>query len=334
MPRIVRSTGVRLNEKSQPRAPKVKAWTSERERAVARRAAMLDTQLELLLESRGQLCRTDSPDAGSFAQRRTAQVDRLRASMASIDPNGSGDATRLWLQAEASRWELALSAWHLAERESRRVRIPELTRADVANEAAVGLYDAAVRFDPDLGFQFTTYARWWIRAQTKGAIAAAHLIVRLPDSARRQRARLMTAGSSLADVASPRRRHASHLLSSFASVSWQHVPAGGGHALEDTMSDPTVPSVEDSLATAQDHAIARRALFASEEGVHKRIVMARFGLGREEPRTLRVVGTRLGVSAERVRQLEREALRTLREEIDRAHALPTCSHRRDGTART
>src|SRR4030095_8293601 len=123
-----------------------------------------------------------------------------------------------------------LSAWDLARRESRRVVIPELTRADIANEAAVGLYDAAVRFDPERGFRFTTYARWGIRAPTKNAVGDAHRIVRPPDSANRRRARLLR--SSPDDGAGMKEKYASHLRSSFASVSWQHVAGEGCLCLE------------------------------------------------------------------------------------------------------
>ncbi len=297
-------------------------WTSERERDVARRAAKLDSQLEVLLASRGQLAATERNPTGSWAQRRIAQVDRLRASMASADTNASADATRLWREAEALRWTLALSAWHLAQRESRRIAIPELSSGDVANEAAVGLYDAAVRFDPERGFLFATYARWWIRAQTKTAVAAAHLIVRLPDSARRQRARLMRSDPSDVAVTTLREGRASHLLSSFASVSWQHLPLNGGLTLEETTSDPTAQRADDDLENWEALAIAQRAVLDSDDGVHRRILVGRFGLGDTEVQTLRELGTKLGVCAERVRQLEGEALSTLRDEIDRVHALP------------
>ena len=107
----------------------------------------------------------------------------------------------MWNDAEGLRWQLVLSAWDLAEREARRIRIPEMTREDVIGEAAVGLYEAAKRFDPDLGYLFTTYARWWIRAQVKDAVGTAHRIVRLPDSARRQRARLLRSQGTLAGEA-------------------------------------------------------------------------------------------------------------------------------------
>jgi RNA polymerase sigma factor (sigma-70 family) len=246
--------------------------------------------------------------------------------MTSADIHVASDAASVWNEAEGLRWELALSAWHLAQRESRRVVIPELTRADIANEAAVGLYDAAVRFDPARGFRFTTYARWWIRAQTKNAVGDAHLIVRLPDSANRRRARLLR--SAPADDAGMKKECASHLRSSFASVSWQHVAVDGGLTLEETTSDPMAPRVDDAMEKEEALSLATQALFDSERGVHRNILLDRFGIDGADVHTLRQLGSKIGVTAERVRQLEAEALRTLRDRVDRANALPTTAQER------
>ena len=305
-----------------------RAWTSERECTTARRAATLDSQLELLLESRGQLAASDSNATDSWAQRRKAQVDRLRASMTSADTNVSSDAASVWHEAEGLRWKLALSAWHLAERESRRVVIPELTRADVQHEAAVGLYDAAVRFDPDRGFRFTTYARWWIRAQTKSAVGDAHLIVRLPDSAQRRRARLLRSAPADGAASGMKEECAAHLRSSFASVSWQHVAVEGGLTLEETTSDPTASRVDETMEQKEALSLATQALLDSERGVHRDILLDRFGIGGTDVQTLRQLGSKMGVTAERVRQLESEALRTLRDRVDRSNALPTTAQQR------
>jgi RNA polymerase sigma factor (sigma-70 family) len=317
-----------LIRKATSRPSNDRIWTSEQECTVARRAATLDSKLERLLESRGLLPGSDSKPTDSWAQRRKAQVDRLRECMASGDPRALPDAAVLWRDAEALRWKLALSAWPLARRESRRVVVPELTRDDIANEAAVGLYDAAVRFDPDRGFLFRTYARWWIRAQTKNAVGAAHLIVRLPDSARRQRARLMRATPEDDTVPGIREEWASHLRSSFASVPWHHVAIDGGLSLEETTSDPMVSRVDDEMERTETLALATQALLDSEQGVHRNILFHRFGIGETETQTLRQVGSKIGLTGERVRQLESEALRILRDQIAREHALPITSTKR------
>jgi RNA polymerase sigma factor (sigma-70 family) len=310
--------------KETPPRPHHRSWTSEQERKVARRAATLDSQLEHLLVSRGQLAGSDMhPTGSSWAQRRKAQVDRLRASMLAVDAPPSSDVALLWREAEGLRWKLALSAWHLAERESRRVVIPELTRADLANEAAVGLYDAAIRFDPERGFLFRTYARWWIRAQTKNAVGDAHLIVRLPDSARRRRSRLLRAGLEDEAPSDVRLASAAHLRSSFASVAWQSVALDGGLTLEETTADPAASRVDDDMERTEALAVATQVLFDSDAGVHRDILLDRFGLRGSDPQTLRQLGSRIGVTAERVRQLESEALRTLRDRINRVNEVAT-----------
>jgi RNA polymerase nonessential primary-like sigma factor len=254
--------------------------------------------------------------------------------MVAVDAPASSDVAILWREAEGLRWKLALSAWHLAERESRRIVMTELTRADLANEAAVGLYDAAIRFDPERGFLFRTYARWWIRAQTKNAVGDAHLIVRLPDSARRRRARLMRARPDDTPLSPTRKASAAHLRSSFASVAWQNVPADGGLPLEETTSDPTAPRVDDEMERTEELALATQVLFDSDAGVHRDILLDRFGLRGREPQTLRQLGSRIGITAERVRQLECEGLRTLRDCINRVNAVTTIGPAEDEETRS
>jgi len=136
------------------------ASDGESTREIARKAGNLDIALEKILEEAGLLAAPVTAGSTS-AEQRTARVERLRESVAALDPKHplANKAKQMWNDAEGLRWQLVLSAWDLAEREARRIRIPEMTREDVIGEAAVGLYEAAKRFDPDLGYLFTTYAR-------------------------------------------------------------------------------------------------------------------------------------------------------------------------------
>jgi RNA polymerase sigma factor (sigma-70 family) len=312
------------------------ASDGESTREIARKAGNLDIALEKILEEAGLLAAPVTAGSTS-AEQRTARVERLRESVAALDPKHplANKAKQMWNDAEGLRWQLVLSAWDLAEREARRIRIPEMTREDVIGEAAVGLYEAAKRFDPDLGYLFTTYARWWIRAQVKDAVGTAHRIVRLPDSARRQRARLLRSQGTLAGEQHQRpsdgdlaratgltSRRVARLLCSFSSVSF-HCVDDSGHSLEETLADPRVQSPDQQIGSIEDLSLVRRELLRSIEGRYKQIVQARYGLGGAERRTLRELGAEMGISSERVRQLEREALDVLRERLERAHAPAT-----------
>jgi RNA polymerase sigma factor (sigma-70 family) len=324
------------NNSSPYRNKMAVASDGESTRDIARRAGDLDVELEKLLEGAGLL--TAPVTAGTTsAEQRTARVERLRESVAALDPKHplTAKATQMWKDAEGLRWQLVLSAWDLAEREARRIRIPEMTREDVIGEAAVGLYEAAKRFDPDLGYLFTTYARWWIRAQVKDAVGTAHRIVRLPDSARRQRARLLRSQGTLAGAQHHRpsdgdlaratglsSRRVARLLCSFSSVSF-HCVDDSGHSLEETLADPRVQAPDQQISGVEDLTLVKKELLRSIEGRYKQIVQARYGLGGAERRTLRELGAEMGISSERVRQLEREALDVLRERLERAHAPAT-----------
>ena len=312
------------------------ATDGESTREIARRAGNLDIELEKMLDEAGLISAPVTAGSTS-AEQRTARVERLRESVAALDKKHplTNKAKQMWNDAEALRWQLVLSAWDLAEREARRIRIPEMTREDVIGEAAVGLYEAAKRFDPDLGYLFTTYARWWIRAQVKDAVGTAHRIVRLPDSARRQRARLLRSQGTLAGEQHQRpsdgdlaratgltSRRVARLMCSFSSVSF-HCVDDSGHSLEETLADPRVETPDHHIGNVEDLTLVKRELLRSIEGRYKQIVQARYGLGGAERRTLRELGAEMGISSERVRQLEREALDVLRERLERAHAPAT-----------
>jgi RNA polymerase primary sigma factor len=96
-----------------------------------------------------------------------------------------------------------------------------------------------------------------------------------------------------------------------------------GHSLEETLADPRVQSPDQQIGSVEDLSLVRRELLRSIEGRYKQIVQARYGLGGAERRTLRELGAEMGISSERVRQLEREALDVLRERLERAHAPAT-----------
>lgn len=163
---------------------------------------------------------------------------------------------------------------------------------DLVGEASIGLIEAASRFDPSHGTRFMTYATWWVRRRVVQALARQARVVRVP------RHRLGRASSR------PLPRE----------VSLSDGEESGGRSVAETLP-AAGPTPEGAARRGEaiarlDHALVR--LPARQQVV----LRARFGLGgdgrRDEPRTLKSIAADLGVSKERVRQIEGEALSALR----------------------
>ena len=92
-------------------------------------------------------------------------------------------AAGAWAEAENLRWRLAMSGRRIAHGEARKLAGPFMDEEDLVQEGYIGLLRAAKRFDPDRGIRFSTYARWWVRAQMTRAIDHTGRPVRLPGCA-------------------------------------------------------------------------------------------------------------------------------------------------------
>ncbi len=216
-----------------------------------------------------------------------------------------------------------------------------LPMGDLIQEGHVGLLEAAARFDPGRDVRFSTYATWWVRAAIQDYVLRNWSIVRGGTSSaqkalffnlRRLRARLGNAdrrrdevhrdiaaavGVSTADVALMDSRLAGPDLSLNAPVG----EAGDGAAsdrqdfLVDGMPLPD-ETVGSSIDSARRVTWLRSALgVLTQRELH--IVAAR--RLAEESTTLETLGENLGISKERVRQIENRALEKLREALLRAH---------------
>ncbi|MEO0603368.1 MAG: sigma-70 family RNA polymerase sigma factor, partial [Myxococcota bacterium] len=140
-------------------------------------------------------------------------------------------AKQAWAEAEAVRWELAMSGRRIAHGEARKLAGPFMDEADLVQEGYIGLLRAAKRFDPDRGIRFSTYARWWVRAQMTRAIDHTGRPVRLPGCAVEQTRNLRKAikrfedlgadytVSDLADEVGIDKKRAEFLLSQGQTVS-------------------------------------------------------------------------------------------------------------------
>ena len=199
-------------------------------------------------------------------------------------------------------------------------------RAELMQQGVVGLLRGLERYDASLGTPFWAYASWWVRQAMQRQVAELSGPVVLSDRALRQLARVRDARRAF--IAAHGREPSVAELAARSGLTTDHVhslvgaerpsrglcePVGddGGASYEDFLADPRAEDAYDDAAwRAEVEQVP--ALLACLDDRERLVVQARYGVG-EAPRTLRELSVVLGLSAERVRQIEQCALARMRE---------------------
>ena len=212
---------------------------------------------------------------------------------------------------------------------ARRYQGQGLPLSDLVQEGMLGLIRATEKFDWRRGFKFSTYATLWIRQAIQRGLENSARVIRLPvHIAQRERrisrvTRELTtklgrdpSDEEVADAAELPVEEVIEIRKAAQQVTSLDQPVGddGDASLGDLMADEQ-PEPDDEVASRMREETVEKAIAELPER-ERNVVRLRFGLGGEAPTTLRDAGRRLGITAERTRQIEESALRHLARSAD------------------
>jgi len=202
-----------------------------------------------------------------------------------------------------------------------------LMLSDLINEGNLGLHKAAHRFDEKRGYRFISYAVWWIRQSIMQALLDKSRTIRLPQN---QTALLIKIGRTraiLQNEGTPQpnsEQIAERLDLDVGDVNHALNSDRSEVGLDDTGDSaadrPLTEVLEDPNQAAPDQAVLERGLredvrhcLAMLNDREREVIIRYFGLSSEEAQTLQVIGDRLGLTRERIRQIKEKALSKLRQ---------------------
>jgi len=286
------------------------------------RTPLLDAQTEVELSK--------TIEAGLMAQHLldTGRVGRRKGGA----PKSANQAELEWLAEEGRRAmdQFINANLRLVVSIARKYGRAQMPMLDLIQEGNTGLIRAVEKFDYTKGYKFSTYATWWVRQAITRGIAQQARVVRLPvhvveelnqvSSARRTLEKQLGRDPEPHEIATELGMEVDRVLD---LMSWgrDHVSLDtpidedGDTSLGDLMAQETTPSPDANIIDVE----VRDRLNSLVSTLDERsadIVRARYGLVDGRQHKLADIGARHGISAERVRQIEREALQKLRRASD------------------
>jgi RNA polymerase primary sigma factor len=290
----------------------------------------IDDPTGLYLREIGQVPLLRAEEEIALAKR----IEAGRRAQERMDNNGVAADERVELERTvrdglAAREYLILANSRLVISVAKRYSGSGVPLLDLVQEGNIGLIRAVNKFDYRRGNKFSTYATWWIRQAVTRAIADQGRTIRLPVHFGDQVRRLMRASNRLTQDLGRRptsgelavaldvpERKVRHMLRAARFPLSLDMPAGidGDVELGDFVEDKHIPMPEEEATCSALRDLVQEALqdLPSRE---VRVLQLRYGLDGGRTHTLKEVGSKLGVTRERVRQIEAQALGRLRHPV-------------------
>jgi len=210
--------------------------------------------------------------------------------------------------------------------------------ADLIEEGNLGLMHAIDKFEPERGFRFSTYATWWIRQSVERAVMNQGRVIRLPVHVVRELQQVLRArrtlendpafiatrpdGVRVEDIAALLGQDVQEVSELLAMAETPRSLDAGVDKSDDewTLGDSMADTLTvDPDGVTQSHEVERllESWIDALTSREKEVLEGRFGLHDRDPETLEILSGRLGLTRERVRQIQNEALLKLRRHLER-----------------